>query len=183
MCCLSFEIEGTYGLPRVCPFVTSLKTFWRRIRCHPITRVSIRVMWNTLHVGLNTLSPRRNRRHFVKYISKYIFLNENGLISIRISLKFIPMGPINNIPVVIQIMAWRRPGDKPLSYLNQWRLFYWRSYTSVVLNGLISYPLDVFHKIIYTSMRCKSWWVSLIARFMGPTWRPPGSCRPQVGPM
>ena len=24
---------------------------------------------------------------------------------------------------------------------------------------------------------------ALIARFMGPTWGPPGSCRPQVGPM
>ena len=24
---------------------------------------------------------------------------------------------------------------------------------------------------------------SLIARFMGPTWNPPGTCRPQVGPM
>ena len=26
-------------------------------------------------------------------------------------------------------------------------------------------------------------WPSQIARFMGPTWGPPGSCRPQVGPM
>ena len=25
------------------------------------------------------------------------------------------MGPIDNIPAVVQIMAWRRPGDKPLS--------------------------------------------------------------------
>ena len=33
----------------------------------------------------------------------------------KISLKFIPKGPINNIPVSVQIMAWRRPGDKPLS--------------------------------------------------------------------
>ena len=33
----------------------------------------------------------------------------------QISLKFIPKGPINNIPALIQIMAWRRPGDKPLS--------------------------------------------------------------------
>ena len=32
-----------------------------------------------------------------------------------ISLKFVPKGPINNIPVLVQIMAWRRPGDKPLS--------------------------------------------------------------------
>ena len=25
--------------------------------------------------------------------------------------------------------------------------------------------------------------VSQIAKFMGPTWGPPGSCRPQMGPM
>ena len=31
------------------------------------------------------------------------------------ALKFVPKGPINNIPALIQIMAWRRPGDKPLS--------------------------------------------------------------------
>ena len=31
------------------------------------------------------------------------------------SLKFVPKCPINNIPALVQIMAWRRPGDKPLS--------------------------------------------------------------------
>ena len=36
-------------------------------------------------------------------------------ISIKISLKFVPKGPINNIPSLVQIMAWRRPGGKPLS--------------------------------------------------------------------
>ena len=30
-------------------------------------------------------------------------------------MKFVPKGPINNIPALVQIMAWRRPGDKPLS--------------------------------------------------------------------
>ena len=34
---------------------------------------------------------------------------------IKISLKFIPKGPVNNIPALVQIMAWRRTGDKPLS--------------------------------------------------------------------
>ena len=48
-------------------------------------------------------------------ILKCIFLNANILISINISLKFIPKGPINNIPTLVQIMVWRRPGDKPLS--------------------------------------------------------------------
>ena len=28
---------------------------------------------------------------------------------------FLMQGPINNIPALVQIMAWRRPGDKPLS--------------------------------------------------------------------
>ena len=34
---------------------------------------------------------------------------------IKISLKFVPMGPIFIFLALIQIMAWRRPGDKPLS--------------------------------------------------------------------
>ena len=67
----------------------------------------------TRHV--NTLRPRQNRRHFADDTFKRIFLNENFRISIKISLKFVPKGPINNIPALVQIMAWRRPGDKPLS--------------------------------------------------------------------
>ena len=66
-------------------------------------------------VPVNTLRPRRNRRHFADAIFKCIFLNENVWILIKISLKFVPKSPINNIPAMVQIMAWRRPGDKPLS--------------------------------------------------------------------
>ena len=44
-----------------------------------------------------------------------IFLNENIWIAIKISLEFVPKGPINNIPVLVWIMAWRRSGGKPLS--------------------------------------------------------------------
>ena len=40
---------------------------------------------------------------------------KNVIISITISLKFVPKGSINNIPTLVQIMVWRRPGDKPLS--------------------------------------------------------------------
>ena len=42
-------------------------------------------------------------------------MNENAWISINISKKFVPKGPISNNPALVQIMAWRRPGDKPLS--------------------------------------------------------------------
>ena len=44
-----------------------------------------------------------------------MFVNKNELILINSSLKFVPRGPINNMPPLVQIMAWRRPGDKLLS--------------------------------------------------------------------
>ena len=66
------------------------------------------------HPCLNPLRPRQNGGHFPDDIIKCIFLNENVWISITNSLKFVPKGPINNIPALVQIMAWRRPGDKPL---------------------------------------------------------------------
>ena len=67
------------------------------------------------YILLNTLRPRQNGRHFADDTFKRIFLNENVRISIKISLKFVPKGPINNNPSLVQVMAWRRPGDKPLS--------------------------------------------------------------------
>ena len=66
-------------------------------------------------IQFNTLRPRQNGSHFADNIFKCIFLNENVSTAIKISLKFVPKGPINNIQALVQIMAWRRPGDKPLS--------------------------------------------------------------------
>ena len=64
--------------------------------------------------NFNTLRPRQNGRHFADDIFKCIFLNEIAWIPIKISLKCVPQGPINNIPALVQIMDWCRPGDKPL---------------------------------------------------------------------
>ena len=64
---------------------------------------------------LNTLRLRQNGRHFADDIFTFILLNENVWISTNIPLKFVPKGQINNILALVQIMAWRRPGDKPLS--------------------------------------------------------------------
>ena len=70
--------------------------------------------WESGSGIINTLRPRQNGRHFADDNFKYIFLNENVSISTNISLKFVPKGPINNIPALVQIIAWRRPGNKPL---------------------------------------------------------------------
>ena len=70
---------------------------------------------NSWYQTVDTLRPRQNRRHFADDIFKCIFLNKNVWISINISLKFVPKCHIDHIPALVQIMAWRRSGDKPLS--------------------------------------------------------------------
>ena len=44
-----------------------------------------------------------------------IHLNEDVRILLKVVLKFVPRVQINNIPALLQIMAWHWPGDKPLS--------------------------------------------------------------------
>ena len=62
---------------------------------------------------LKTLRLRQNGHNFTD-IFKWIFLNENLWISLKTSRNFVPKGPLDNNSLV-QIMAWRRSGDKPLS--------------------------------------------------------------------
>ena len=79
-------------------------------RCHGSQGISI----NCIDL-VNTLRLRQNGRHFADDTFNRIFMNENVRISIKFSLKFVPKGPVNNIPALVQITAWCRPGDKPLS--------------------------------------------------------------------
>ena len=48
-------------------------------------------------------------------IFKCIFLNENDKIVVKISLKCVSGSPTDNKAALVQVMAWRRTGDKPLS--------------------------------------------------------------------
>ena len=77
---------------------------------------SLKLIWGPqLDIVLNILRPRQKRRHFADDIFKCNFLNENVWVPIKNSLKFVPQGPINNIPALVPIMALRRRGDKPFS--------------------------------------------------------------------
>ena len=87
---------------------------------------------------IDTLRPKQ---YFADNTFNRIFLNEHVRISIEISLKFVPEGQNNNIPVLVQIMAWRRPGDKPLSEPMMIRLR--RIYASFGLNVLMVHVLDL----------------------------------------
>ena len=98
-----------------CPFLLRCSVYWmRRFALYFTPAIP------TSHVGLqysllNSLRSRQNGPHFANDIFKCIFLNKNVWIPIKISLKFVPKGPINNIPALVQIMDWRRPGNRPLS--------------------------------------------------------------------
>ena len=91
------------------------KTFMNRP--HEI-KVYFSYLWywfDRLCLNISTLRPRQNCRHLADGIFKCILLNENVWISLKISLKFTPKVRINNIPALVQIMAWCRSGDKLLS--------------------------------------------------------------------
>ena len=63
----------------------------------------------------NTLRPRQNGWHFPGDIFKCILFNENVRVLNKISLKFANKGLLDNNTALVQIMAWHRTGNKPLS--------------------------------------------------------------------
>ena len=66
------------------------------------------------YVSLNTLRPKQNGHHFANNMHVHVhFLNENIWISIQISLKFVPRGPINNIQALVQ---WMVPPRRQLTH-------------------------------------------------------------------
>ena len=125
-CCLSYSgpllqrmfIFYFFVAKHRCPPITYGHVMYGHIICYILSTWS--TSWGYHAICLSpgapvTLRPRQNGRHFPDDILKWIFLNENVWISINISLKFVPRGPINNIPTLVQVTARRRPGDKPLS--------------------------------------------------------------------
>ena len=90
------------------------------------------------HYQLNTLRPRQNGRHFSDDIFKCNLLNENAWIAIKISLKFVPKGPINNIPALVQIMAFAPLSRRQVIISTSDGIVYWRKYASLVLNELVN---------------------------------------------
>ena len=67
----------------------------------------------TCHIpisSVNSSPPEQNGCHF----ANNIFLTENGKILIQFSLKFVPKSPIGNKSTLVQVMACRLFGAKPL---------------------------------------------------------------------
>ena len=108
------------------------------------------------NAAINSLRPRRNGHFNADVIFKCIFLNENVWFPTKMSVKFVPKGPINNILALVQIIAWRRPGDKPLSEPMR---VYWGIYVSPGLNELKwnNNGITILHYVLISSEFCN--WV------------------------
>ena len=118
------------------------------------TRHSIK--YTHRHDGVNTLRPRQNGHQFPDDNFKCIFWNEDISISINISLKFVPKGPISNIVAIIQIRAWRQA----IIWTNEW-LVYWRIYDFNFFHLICFFPLHLFlfvcHLFHIVPLLCVTW--------------------------
>ena len=65
------------------------------------------------NIFVNSSPPGQNGRNFGYNIFRRVFVNEKVFILIKISLKFVPKGLIDNNPALVHIMTCRRIGDKP----------------------------------------------------------------------
>ena len=88
---------------------------WQALCRHNGDQITVLYIYGTCTYMVNSSPLGQNGRHFADDIFNRTFLNENVWISIKISLKFVSKGAIDNKPALVQIMAWCRPGDKPLS--------------------------------------------------------------------
>ena len=84
---------------------TTFKSKWCRVPCvdsdlRPLT-----------HLPWTKWPP------FCKRYLKFISMNEEICILIEMSLSFVPKNPIDNKSELVQVMACRQTGDKPLSAL------------------------------------------------------------------
>ena len=99
-----------------CEVIIGLGNGLASVRCQATTRINAALlpMGPREKVQIH-LRRKQNCRHFSDDIFKRIFLNENGQISTNNYLHSIPHGLVNYNKALVQIMAWFRPGDEPLS--------------------------------------------------------------------
>ena len=109
------------------------------------------VTWEPLVRGVN-MGLRSHISHFSAlwpWQNGHQFLND--LSKFKISLKFIPKGPINNIPALVQIMIIIN------YFLKQWWLVYWRIYASLGLSELLLTTQIILSA--YTHINANQWCV------------------------
>ena len=113
-------LYGTLQLQSYRPIRSMHDPWMQGLESHSLMLVSqrwperTRTIVTDNNTTFNSLRPRQNGRHFPDAIFRWIFLNENVWILIKISLKFVSKGLINNIPALVQLMVGAKPLSEPI---------------------------------------------------------------------
>ena len=90
--------------------------------------------------------------------SKIFSCMKSSIFLTKISLKFVPMGQIDNDPALVKIMAWRRIGDKPLSeamltqFTDTYAALGGDHYSDVIMGAIASQitSLTIVYSVVYS---------------------------------
>ena len=106
---------GKYAISD-CPFITLMLNCLFGLSPSVFRMNYVHIVLIVSHRGLNVILTHRGRDK-MDAISQTTFSNVFSWMKMHgfRLLKFVPKVRINNVPALVQIMSWRRPGDKPLS--------------------------------------------------------------------
>ena len=118
----------------------------------PILKM-VSVLGNVQIQNSNSIMPHYHiMGHFPDDIFKQIFLDDSVYISIKITLKFVPKGAINNTAALVQTMAWCWPVNKPLSEPMMLSLLMHICITQPQWVNVIPVALPLVKMVIYSQM-------------------------------
>ena len=90
----------------VLPFITT----YFQVYSWKFQQTQLQIRRLLMHWGWDKMAAILEMTFFI-----WIFFNENFYNLIKISLNFIHEGPVVNMPLLVEIMAWCQTGAKPLS--------------------------------------------------------------------
>ena len=152
----------------MCAFIINdcVQCHWNGCRRQKAARIQLICLhqWPLTHLPLDKMAAI-----LADDILKCILLNENDRIQIKISLKFVPMSPIDNKPALVQVMSKRRIGPKPLPKLIDlltpisstrekwvikecWQLWTWQLLWRLILVGILITKIRLL-----SQMKCSFW--------------------------
>ena len=132
---------------------SSIDHVWRNLQ-HDADICVYDVVARYFYGCVNTRRQGPDGRHLGDDIFKCNF--DHGIFNFdKKSLKLVPRGRINNTPALVQIMAWHRSGDKPLSEPIMFSsLMHIQAPLGFNEFSLIVQALNYFGKIRYNGCRC-----------------------------
>ena len=149
----------------ICDIQWVCKSYWSKLDLDTITWI-FQTESDQLSSGTNCLIKHieaETRWPPFSWHYQTHFFNESVWILTKISLKFVPMGPIYNIPALVLIMALAPTRRQAIIWTND-GLVYWRIYAPLGLNELMRMSYISRNSWIYEKMTGRVWYSRSVLR-------------------